>query len=1452
MRKLYALLLFALTISTIAAQQVNYNSSKWFWGLNYGATWHSTDLDNERFNGWGLTLGRSFNYDYGKSLSFDLRGRFLAGQWYGQSDVLTQLTSSVNPALGALYSNNANYVHNFRSDIRELNLELVLHAGRLRERTGWDPFVFGGLGLTWQQTWTDALLDSTVSIYDYNSLDPQQPAQQQLIGVLDNIYETRLDGLLSNDWAVNWMPSLGFGLAYHKGRFSIGVEHKTTFTMADAFDGLTQTDPRLRNDWYHYTSGFFQIHFKNREPRPNPPIRENNNPVNNQSQFTPNCLQPIVQVINGQINPITVQQSFFLLNASISGHLNNNQIQILHNGMLVNAFHLNPNNGLLQSSINLLPGMNTIRVTAFNDCGSAFDQININYDDCLNPQLFWLQPSAPGTTTNQSIFTLNAQITGSNQNGQLVVLHNNIPVANVQQMGSTISANLALTPGLNTFQVRYNNACGNAQINSSVNFQNCLAPIIMVTSPTINTTLNNAALRLRATINHINNRNNIQVILNGMQQNAFTFNQLGQLELNTQLLLGINTITITAANDCGSDIQTFTYHFDDCQAPIMSLQGITNHSSTNNPIIVSSSNFTLAATIQNMPTQNGLSVTNNGAPIAFIFTNGNFNSINGSLSATINLQPGMNQIVINAVRSCGQATQTIFVRYDNCIAPEITLMQPTASGTTTNNQTLGLVANINHVSTSQSIQVLLNGTSVPFSWTTNQVTSTINLQQGNNVIEIQAANACGNDTENLVVNLAQCQAPQITATASVPNGAHTTNSSLNYTATLINTLANQIQLTLNGQAQNYSFNNNQVSAVITLQPGNNLIQIIATNACGRAIENWQVHYDQCTAPQISNTRPQTNVQNADQQVNLSAQLQGVNNSNEISFLVNGAPNVFNFSNGQFTASQQLQPGMNTIALSVANDCGSAVHVWTFNYQPCVSPQIAIVNQALNGSTVSSAALQLSAQVTALTTEQLTLSLNGQGAQPFTLQNQNFSAALNLQKGPNTIVIQGKNACERTSQTLHINYMPCIAPQIQFGQPAGASSNPVFQFSANVSAVSEAQNINLMLNNAVQQFSFQNGQINATLQLQNGANVITLGAQNNCGVANENITFTYTAPCVQPSVQITSPAAGLFGVSNPNIIVTATVDQINDLSGIQIFNNGVAQMGATLVGNQLSTAILLQAGINNILITVTNNCGTASQNREIRYEPCIAPEVLYNMGPNNQTVNQPVFTYNAQILNYTVNTAITLSLNGLILTGYSNNLGNLVAELGLNVGQNNIILTANNDCGTLTDSYLVIYDGSSGAGISTRPNGSQQQNSKPSFNNTPSKVNVPAPVTPKPTPAPTTPRPVTPKPTPAPTTPRPVTPKPTPAPTTPRPAAPKPTPAPTTPRPAAPKPTPAPTTPKPAAPKPTPAPTTPKPAAPKPTPAPTAPKPTAPKPGSNEGNPKTKNTNENTNVKGGGR
>jgi len=1514
MRKLYALLLFALTLTNISAQHVNYNSSKWFWGLNYGGTWHSTDLDYERYNGWGLTLGRSYNYDYGRGLSFDIRGRFLSGQWYGQTDAFTQLDINANPALSPYFNTNPTYVHNFRSDIRELNLELVLHAGRLRERTGFDPYVFGGVGLTWQQTWADAL--DTLGTYDYGSLDITQPAQQQLIGFMDDIYETRLDGLQGNDWAVNWMPSLGFGLAYHKGRFSIGVEHKTTFTMADSFDGLNQTDPRLRNDWYHYTSGFFQLHFKGRESKP-APVRGNDSPITNINNFTQNCPQPIisivgqpqtsvsvttmllrfdlanvnnsqeiqltnsfnqtlpfnfntqtrrleatvalipgintftitattpcgsktqvvqieqvacqlptVQIMNAGANPATVQQVVYALNATLSGHLNANQIQVLHNGMSVSGFNFNTNNGLLQRSINLTPGANTIRITATNDCGSAFDQISINYDDCLTPQLTWLQPNAPGTTTNQGALALSAQLTGSTQNGQVLVLHNNIAVPNAQLVGNTIRANLTLSPGLNTFQVKYTNPCGTDQINSSINFQNCIPPVISVTSPVINTTLNNAALRLRATVSNVSSRNNIKVIFNGIEQNTFAYNnQTGQLELNTQLLPFLNTLTITATNDCGSDVETFTYTYDDCLAPIINLQGNLNNSSSNNPIVVTNSNFAVTATLQNMPFQNGLSVTNNGSPIAFTFSNGNFNSVQATLTSVLNLQPGLNQIVINAVRSCGQAAKIIFVRYDNCIAPQITLIQPTASGTTTNNQTLNLMANISNIASNQALQVRLNGANVPFNWMNNQISSSINLVQGNNTIVIQATNTCGTDSETLLINYAQCQAPQITTTAAIPNGATTSNANFVYNALLTNTFANQIQFTVNGQSQNYSFNSNQLSATIALQPGLNTVQLVATNTCGSDIENWSVIYEPCTAPQISNISPAANVSNAEQQVNLSAQISGVNNANQISLLQNGTPSVFNFQNGTFSASLQLQSGLNNITLSTTSNCGTDLQVWSLNYTPCVNPQIAITNAGLNGSTVANSALLLTAQVSALTTEQIILSLNGQGGQVFALQNQNLTASLNLQPGPNTIVLQGKNACDRTSQSITINYVPCIAPTIQFGQAAGASTNALFQFSASVSAISNAQNVNLLLNNVVHPFSYQNGNITATLQLTNGANVITVSAQNSCGVASENITYTYTAPCVQPSVDITSPAAG--SVPNQALILTATVEHINQVSAIQILNNGIEQLGANLSGNQLSIPLTLVSGMNTISISATNTCGTDSEIREFSFTPCSIPQVIYNMDPSGHTTNQSIFTYDAQIVNYSPNMIVTLSMNGVLLTGYSNTIGNILAEVSFQPGLNNLTITVTNDCGTLTDVYLATFDSTGGQGIMTNPNGNKQSEGKQDNFSAPSNFN-----TPKPTPAPIAPKPVAP---------RPAT---TPAPATPKPAAPRPTT------------TPAPTTPKPAAPKPTttPAPATPKPAAPKPTttPAPATPKPAAPKPTTSEPAPKPQKTNENTNVKGGGR
>ena len=86
MKKFYYVLCFLiLQTYSLFGQKVDYDlNSKWFLGFNLGGTWQSTDVTNKTSVGYGFTLGKSYNYYYGKRVSFDIRGRYLGGYWYGQ------------------------------------------------------------------------------------------------------------------------------------------------------------------------------------------------------------------------------------------------------------------------------------------------------------------------------------------------------------------------------------------------------------------------------------------------------------------------------------------------------------------------------------------------------------------------------------------------------------------------------------------------------------------------------------------------------------------------------------------------------------------------------------------------------------------------------------------------------------------------------------------------------------------------------------------------------------------------------------------------------------------------------------------------------------------------------------------------------------------------------------------------------------------------------------------------------------------------------------------------------------------------------------------------------------------------------------------------------------------------------------------------------------------------
>ncbi len=617
----------------LSAQKVDYdNASKSFIGFNLGGTWNTTDVKYKLGAGWGITLGRSFNYNYGKIVSFDVRARYLSGNWYGRDTSSSSLAdySLTNGALSA-YTTQGNIVHNFKSKTRRLALELALHLNGITERTGLDPYVFGGIGFTFNRTYGNLLKSDSLSIYQY-------PGD---LNSLDDTYESVLDGYDTSKFMVNAMPSLGFGLGYNIGKFtSIGIEHKTTFTQQDIFDGLESQNPRSKNDLYHYTSLYVQFRLNTKPSERNPPTSAN--PV-------VSCPKPTIRLNPNTSNFVSTSPQFSL-EASLSNVSSMSNITLFNSLNYQVPFTYNSFSNQFNSTVILVPGMNTFTLTATNECGVTQKVITIQYNDCISPSLSFINPSSARSIVRESNFTFSARINGIQSKEGILVYQNGalLNIINFNPSTNILQANVTLQLGLNEFIVTLTNNCGSTPSSTSVTYENCTKPTITATNPKNNSTVTLVALNFKAKIENITSKENITAKLNGNSVSATYNSSTKMADLSLQLIPGRNTISITASTSCGSASETVIINFDDCKAPIITING-------RNTTLASAS-YIFTAIISNMNSKDGITATQNGTPINFTFTN-------GQITSNINLQEGENTLVVNAVKSCGRDSKTLLITY---------------------------------------------------------------------------------------------------------------------------------------------------------------------------------------------------------------------------------------------------------------------------------------------------------------------------------------------------------------------------------------------------------------------------------------------------------------------------------------------------------------------------------------------------------------------------------------------------------------------------------------------------------------------------------------------------------------------------------------------------------------------------------------------------------------------
>jgi hypothetical protein len=678
MKQLLLLTLSLLvTVGTVKAQKIDYdNSSKWFLGVNVGGAWQTTDVKNQMGSGWGLTLGRSYNYNYGKAFYFDIRARYLGGKWYGQDYFTTDLTD-YNPDNEAGFplqpykdAPGSVVVNNFQTEVHRLGLELVLHANGIRERTGWDPYIFGGIGLSWHQTYGDLYFaDSTGGIYDYASLGTNVNSTT-ISGLNDGIYETALTGSDQNTFAVGVMPSLGFGLGYQIGkRVTLGVEHKTTFTGMDHFDGFESSVVRDKQDLYHYTSLYLQFRFRTGNRGGGGSSVNNVGNYNTNTNNLTNCDLPVIRITD----PVTGAQlqggQIYTVRAEINRINGRDKITFLHNGVISNNFTYDPTSGRVESQVLLAEGTNTFEIRAFNSCGNVTQSVSMNYMSCTSPIANWTNPASSGNVVMQANVNVSAQLIGVTGRESIIFRQNGTIISAFvfNPSNGIFESNINLLPGQNTLEITVTNSCGADVKSTTLVYQNCVNPLISITEPNApNQERNVPAYTVRARIDNVTTANQVQFRVNGAVLSGGTYNSTTKIYSRAITLNeGGNTVEIVATNNCGSSSALTTIIYKRASAPVVQAPVIAVSNPSSCPVNVSPGNSLVTGTVQNVSAANQLSITMNGNPVTFTSSSVG-NNLNFQFTFNAQASVGHYNIGIVAVNQGGTASWNCIV---NVIQP---------------------------------------------------------------------------------------------------------------------------------------------------------------------------------------------------------------------------------------------------------------------------------------------------------------------------------------------------------------------------------------------------------------------------------------------------------------------------------------------------------------------------------------------------------------------------------------------------------------------------------------------------------------------------------------------------------------------------------------------------------------------------------------------------------------
>jgi Bacterial Ig domain len=756
-------------------------------GVDVGLSYQTSDV-RPVWGGWGIGVTYEKNMVHQKGGAFDLgiRGRLMYANSRGYDN---RATVGVRDNPLPQYKGDSIYFANFLTHQGELAVEGVLTFNQLREKQGIYATLFGGLGIVGYDVRVDQL-DANGNKYNYKSLGAT-PTVSEVRSFHDGNFETsRLGG--DTLTGVGFMPSIGAEIGFQVSpKFMIVLGHKWTFTQTDLFDGkefINKVDKGTRNDFHQYTHiGLKWIlgapKPKRENPRqenptyPNPTYPTPTNPT--PTNPTPREKLPIVRFTAPNAYLETTRERLPII-VKIDNVYDYPSVFLVINGRESRDFAFR--NGELTSEILLQEGNNSVTVSAKNSAGSSSDNVNINFrregtqTNPTNPtptvSVPRVQITSTGTPTSDNFggcqTNLEARIDNISSRNEISLTVNGRAVSNFSFDNNTkiLRGPLSLGTGTSQIVVSARNSAGVGSDQRSVTCAEkprVSAPTVRINKPSNGQNFDVNPVEIRATVQNISNRNQVEMYLNGSQITDFVYYNFDKsVTARVNLIAGENQIRIKATNDGGSAEDATRFNLSErprTNAPVVQILRPSNNSR------VSETTANMEAKVDNVTDKNGIQVIVNGvSDLGFTF-----DIYTHIVRTRVNIQSGQNTITVRAQNETGNAEATVRVMKRGGIEPPpppppadkeppvVSISSP-ANGSRTTETTVNLTATAQNTEQSQ-VKVYLNGAELSFRMSGNQIQAMSNLVIGQNTFVVKATNKDGTDEKS--VNITRDKVKQL-------------------------------------------------------------------------------------------------------------------------------------------------------------------------------------------------------------------------------------------------------------------------------------------------------------------------------------------------------------------------------------------------------------------------------------------------------------------------------------------------------------------------------------------------------------------------------------------------------------------------------------------------------------------------------------------------------------------